>query len=320
MRALITGITGQDGSYLAEFLLNKGYKVFGLVRRTSTVNYWRIEHLLNKIELIEGDLTDSGSLSLALKKSNPDEVYNLAAQSYVATSWNQPVLTGDVTGLGAARMLEAIKQFNPKIKFYQASTSELFGLVRETPQSETTPFYPRSPYAVAKAYAHYMTLNYRESYGMFACAGILFNHESPLRGEEFVTRKISKAVAKIALNKQQKLHLGNLEARRDWGYAPEYVEAMWLMLQAKTPKDYVIATGKTYSVRDLVEMAFKVVDLDYKDYVITDPSLLRPADVPDLCGDSQLAKKDLGWEAKTSLEEIITLMVNADLQRERAKV
>ncbi len=318
MRALITGITGQDGSYLAEFLLKKGYQVYGLVRRSSTANYWRIEQILDKIELIEGDLLDGGSLSLALKKANPDEVYNLAAQSFVATSWNQPVLTGDVTGLGAARMLEATYQFNPRIKFYQASTSELFGLSQETPQKETTLFHPRSPYAAAKAYAHYMTLNYRESYNMFACAGILFNHESPRRGEEFVTRKISKAVARIALGKQKELILGNLEACRDWGYAPEYVEAMWLMLQANKPKDYVIASGETHSVRYLVQQAFNVVNLDYQKYVKTSASFLRPADVPELCGDSSLAKKDLGWEAKTTLKQIITEMVEADLEREKA--
>lgn len=317
MRALITGVTGQDGSYLAELLLEKGYKVYGLVRRSSTANYWRIEHILDKIELIEGDLTDGGSLSLALKKANPDEVYNLAAQSYVATSWNQPVLTGDVTGLGAARLLEAVYQYNPEIKFYQASTSELFGLAKESPQKETTRFYPRSPYAAAKAYAHYMTVNYRESYNMFACAGILFNHESPRRGEEFVTRKISKAVARIELGKQEKLALGNLESKRDWGYAPEYVEAMWLMLQADNPKDYVIASGKTHSVRELVKLAFEVVDKDYRDYVVTDPTFLRPADVPLLCGDSSLAKKELGWEAKTTLKEMITEMVLVDLEREK---
>ncbi len=317
MRALITGITGQDGSYLAEFLLKKGYRVYGLVRRLSTANYWRIEPCLDQIELIEGDLADSGSLLLALKKAKPDEVYNLAAQSFVATSWNQPILTGDITGLGAARMLEACFRFNPKIKFYQASSSELFGLASESPQKETTPFHPRSPYAAAKAYAHYMTVNYRESYQMFCCAGILFNHESPRRGEEFVSRKISQAVAKIALNKQKKLVLGNLEAQRDWGYAPEYIEAMWLMLQNSKPKDYVIATGKTYSVRDLVKMAFEVVDLDYKDYVVSNKAFLRPVDVPELCGDSSLAKKELGWQAKTTLKEIITEMVEADLERER---
>lgn len=317
MRALITGITGQDGSYLVEFLLKKGYQVYGLVRRLSTANYWRIEPYLDQIELIEGDLADSGSLLLALKKAKPDEVYNLAAQSFVATSWNQPILTGDITGLGAARMLEACYRFNPEIKFYQASSSELFGLACESPQKETTPFHPRSPYAAAKAYAHYMTVNYRESYQMFCCAGILFNHESPRRGEEFVSRKVSQAVARIALNKQKKLVLGNLEAQRDWGYAPEYVEAMWLMLQNSKPKDYVIATGKTYSVRDLVRMAFEVVDLDYKDYVVSNKAFMRPADVPELRGDSSLAKKELGWQAKTTLKEIITEMVEADLKRER---
>ncbi|MDD4694466.1 MAG: GDP-mannose 4,6-dehydratase [Firmicutes bacterium] len=319
MRALITGITGQDGSYLAELLLSKGYKVYGLVRRLSTKNYWRIEHLLDKIELIEGDLTDSGSLYLALKKANPIEVYNLAAQSYVATSWTQPILTADVTGLGALRMLEAIHQYDPKVKFYQASTSELFGLALETPQKETTPFHPRSPYGAAKAFAHYMTQNYRESYGMFACSGILFNHESPRRGEEFVTRKVTKAVARIALKKQEKLFLGNLDARRDWGYAPEYVEAMWRMLQVKEPKDYVIATGKTYSVRDLVAKAFGVVGLDYQDYVVIDENMIRPADVPLLMGDSSLAKKELGWEPKVNFDQIISAMVEADLERERTR-
>ncbi|MDD2430945.1 MAG: GDP-mannose 4,6-dehydratase [Firmicutes bacterium] len=319
MRALITGITGQDGSYLAELLLSKGYKVYGLVRRLSTRNYWRIEHLIDKIELIEGDLTDSGSLYLALKKANPIEVYNLAAQSYVATSWTQPILTADVTGLGALRMLEAIHQYDPKVKFYQASTSELFGLALETPQKETTPFHPRSPYGAAKAFAHYMTQNYRESYGMFACSGILFNHESPRRGEEFVTRKVTKAVARIALKKQEKLFLGNLDARRDWGYAPEYVEAMWLMLQVKEPKDYVIATGKTYSVRDLVAKAFEVIGLDYQDYVVIDENMIRPADVPLLMGDSSLAKKELGWEPKVDFDQVISAMVEADLERERTR-
>ena len=319
MRALITGITGQDGSYLAELLLDKGYEVFGLVRRLSTKNYWRIEHILDKIELIEGDITDSGSLLLALKKADPDEVYNLAAQSFVGTSWNQPVLTAEVTGIGALRLLEVILQYNPRIKFYQASTSELFGLAKEVPQKETTPFHPRSPYGVAKAFAHYMTQNYRESYGMFACSGILFNHESPRRGDEFVTRKVTKAVAKIALGKQDKLVLGNLDARRDWGYAPEYVEAMWLMLQADCPRDYVIATGKTYSVRDLAEKAFQVVGLDYRDYVVTDERLIRPAEVPLLVGDSSLAKAELGWEPKVGFEEMIAEMVQVDLEREKAK-
>jgi GDPmannose 4,6-dehydratase len=319
MRALITGITGQDGSYLAELLLDKGYEVFGLVRRLSTKNYWRIEHILDKIELIEGDITDSGSLLLALKKADPDEVYNLAAQSFVGTSWNQPVLTAEVTGIGALRLLEVILQYNPRIKFYQASTSELFGLAKEVPQKETTPFHPRSPYGVAKAFAHYMTQNYRESYGMFACSGILFNHESPRRGDEFVTRNVTKAVAKIALGKQDKLVLGNLDARRDWGYAPEYVEAMWRMLQADCPRDYVIATGKTYSVRDLAEKAFQVVGLDYRDYVVTDERLIRPAEVPLLVGDSSLAKAELGWEPKVGFEEMIAEMVQVDLEREKAK-
>ena len=319
MRALITGITGQDGSYLAELLLDKGYEVFGLVRRLSTKNYWRIEHILDKFELIEGDITDSGSLLLALKKADPDEVYNLAAQSFVGTSWNQPVLTAEVTGIGALRLLEVILQYNPRIKFYQASTSELFGLAKEVPQKETTPFHPRSPYGVAKAFAHYMTQNYRESYGMFACSGILFNHESPRRGDEFVTRKVTKAVAKIALGKQDKLVLGNLDARRDWGYAPEYVEAMWRMLQADCPRDYVIATGKTYSVRDLAEKAFQVVGLDYRDYVVTDERLIIPAEVPLLVGDSSLAKAELGWEPKVGFEEMIAEMVQVDLEREKAK-
>ncbi len=319
MRALITGITGQDGSYLAELLLDKGYEVFGLVRRLSTKNYWRIEHILDKIELIEGDITDSGSLLLALKKADPDEVYNLAAQSFVGTSWNQPVLTAEVTGIGALRLLEVILQYNPRIKFYQASTSELFGLAKEVPQKETTPFHPRSPYGVAKAFAHYMTQNYRESYGMFACSGILFNHESPRRGDEFVTRKVTKTVAKIALGKQDKLVLGNLDARRDWGYAPEYVEAMWRMLQADCPRDYVIATGKTYSVRDLAEKAFQVVGLDYRDYVVTAERLIRPAEVPLLVGDSSLAKAELGWEPKVGFEEMIAEMVQVDLEREKAK-
>ena len=313
-RALITGISGQDGSYLAELLLEKGYKVYGVVRRLSTPNFSRIEHLRDRIELIDGDLCDGMSLVNAIQKSEPSEVYNLAAQSFVATSWQQSVLTGDFTGIGVTRMLEAIRIVNPKIRFYQASSSEMYGKVIETPQKETTPFYPRSPYAVAKVYGHYITLNYRESYGMYAVSGILFNHESPRRGIEFVTRKITDAVARIKAGKQSKLHLGNLDARRDWGYAKDYVEAMYLMLQQKEPDDFVIATGETHSVRDFCELAFRRAGLNYQDHVVLDDRFVRPAEVDLLLGDASKAEQKLGWKPKTNFEELVNLMVDSDLK------
>lgn len=317
-KALITGITGQDGSYLAELLLSKGYKVFGLTRRTSTVNNERIEHIQDKITLVQGDLLDQSSLSAAIVESEPDEVYNLAAQSFVKTSWNQPVLTGEFTALGVTRILEAIRIVNPKIKFYQASSSEMFGQVTETPQKETTRFYPRSPYGVAKVYGHYITLNYKESFDLFASSGILFNHESPRRGLEFVTRKISHTVARISLGLENKLHLGNLDSKRDWGFSGDYVEAMWLMLQQEKPDDYVIATGENHSVQEFVEEAFKVVGItDWKKYVIANnPEHLRPAEVDYLIGDYSKAKKELGWEPKTSFKELVTMMVKADVALE----
>ncbi|GBC82172.1 GDP-mannose 4,6-dehydratase [bacterium HR10] len=312
-RALITGITGQDGSYLAEFLLEKGYKVYGIVRRTSTTNLERIAHLEGEIELIYADLLDENSLIHALKVAEPDEVYNLASQSFVPASWSQPVLTGEFTALGVTRLLDAIRVVNPRIRFYQASSSEMFGEAREVPQNEQTPFHPRSPYGVAKVYGHWITVNYRESYGMFACSGILFNHESPRRGLEFVTRKVTHAVARIKYGLQRELRLGNLEARRDWGYAKDYVEAMWLMLQQDEPDDYVIATGETHSVRELCELAFSYVGLDYRDHVVVDPSLFRPADVNLLVGDASKARRRLGWEPKVRFEELIKMMVEADL-------
>lgn len=314
-RALITGITGQDGSYLAEFLLEKGYKVFGLVRRSSTTNFERLVHLQDKIELLPGDLLDQNSLTSAVKQSNPQEVYNLASQSFVPTSWNQPVLTGQFTGLGVTRMLEAVRAVNPEIRFYQASSSEMFGKVRETPQNEQTPFYPRSPYGVAKLYGHWIAVNYRESYNLFACSGILFNHESPRRGLEFVTRKATYAVARIQRGLQKELRMGNLDVSRDWGFAGDYVKAMWMMLQAPEPEDYVIATGRTHTVRELVELAFGYVGLNYQDYVKVDPAFLRPAEVDHLCGDWSKAKKKLGWQPETTFEELIHMMVDADLER-----
>lgn len=318
-KALITGITGQDGSYLAEFLLEKGYKVFGLTRRTSTINNERIAHIEDKIQLIQGDLLDQSSLTSALLETEPDEVYNLAAQSFVKTSWNQPVLTGEFTALGVTRMLEAIRAVNKKIKFYQASSSEMFGKVTETPQRETTRFYPRSPYGVAKVYGHYITVNYRESFDLFAVSGILFNHESERRGLEFVTRKISHAAARISLGKQEKLELGNLSAKRDWGYAQDYVEAMWLMLQQPQPDDYVIATGENHSVREFVELAFETVGIDnWKKYIEADKSQhLRPAEVDHLIGDFSKARKVLGWKPKTSFRQLVITMVQADLKREK---
>lgn len=318
-KALITGITGQDGSYLAELLLEKGYEVFGLTRRTSTVNNERIKHIQEKITLLQGDLLDQSSLAAAVNDAQPDEVYNLAAQSFVKTSWNQPVLTGEFTAIGVVRMLEAIRTVNPKIKFYQASSSEMFGKVTETPQKETTRFHPRSPYGVAKVYGHYITLNYRESYDMFACSGILFNHESPRRGLEFVTRKISHAVARVSLGKQKDLELGNLDAKRDWGFAGDYVEAMWLMLQQDKADDYVISTGETHSVREFVEIAFNAVGItDWDKYVISDkPEFLRPAEVDYLIGDSSKAEKELGWTSKTSFKELVEMMVRSDVEAEK---
>jgi GDPmannose 4,6-dehydratase len=316
-KALITGITGQDGSYLAEFLLEKGYSVYGVTRRTSTPNYDRIKDIVDKIELVQGDLLDQHSLTMAIQEVQPDEVYNLAAQSFVPTSWNQPVLTGEFTALGVTRALEAVRLAKPDVKFYQASSSEMFGQVRETPQDEETPFYPRSPYGVAKAYGHWITVNYRESYDLFACSGILFNHESPRRGLEFVTRKITHAVARIKLGKQDRLKLGNLEAKRDWGYAKEYVEAMWMMLQQDKPDDYVIGTGETHSVREFVEAAFAVVDLDWQKFVdFDDKAFMRPAEVELLVADPQKAKKELGWEFKTNYSQLAEIMVKADLERE----
>ncbi len=313
-RALITGITGQDGSYLAEFLLSQGYEVFGLVRRTSTVNFNRIEHIQEKINLIPGDMLDQTSLQLALQQCEPHEVYNLAAQSFVQTSWTQPVFTGDVTALGVTRLLDAIRHVDPNIRFYQASSSEMFGKVREVPQRETTPFYPRSPYGVAKVYGHWITINYRESYGLHATSGILFNHESPRRGIEFVTRKVTYNVAKIKLGMAKELRLGNLDARRDWGFAGDYVRAMWLMLQQDEPTDYVIATGETHSVEELVTVAFEYVGLDWHDYVVQDPRFMRPAEVDLLVGDASKAGKVLGWEPQVSFEQLIHMMIDADLK------
>ncbi len=317
-RALITGITGQDGSYLAEFLLEKGYRVFGMVRRTSTVNFERIQHIQDKIELVQGDLLDQVSLIQILQQCRPHEVYNLAAQSFVPTSFQQPVLTGECTALGVTRMLDAIRIVDPSIRFYQASSSEMFGKVREVPQNEQTPFYPRSPYGVAKVYGHWITVNYRESYNLFACSGILFNHESPRRGLEFVTRKVSHGVARIKLGLDKELRLGNLEARRDWGYAGDYVRAMWLMLQQDQPDDYVIATGETHSVRELCEVAFSYVGLDYRDFVRVDPQYFRPAEVDLLVGDASKARARLGWEPTVTFKELVQMMVEADLERLRS--
>jgi GDPmannose 4,6-dehydratase len=312
--ALITGITGQDGSYLAELLLEKGYKVYGLIRRLSTPNLSRIDHILDKIELIEGDLTDQSSINNALKESIPNEVYNLAAQSFVATSWNQPVLTGDVTGLGTVRILEGVRHVCPDAHVYQASSSEMFGKVNETPQNENTKFYPRSPYGFAKLYAYWACINYRESYGMHASNGILFNHESPRRGIEFVTRKITDGVARIYHDLSSELRLGNLDAKRDWGYAGDYVKAMWLMLQQKEPDDYVVATGETHTVGEFAELAFREVDLDWKDYVIVDTKFIRPAEVNILQGDASKARRVLGWRPEVTFEELIKMMVEADIK------
>ena len=312
-RALITGITGQDGSYLAEFLLEQGYEVFGLVRRTSTLNFERIKHIQEQINLVPGDLTDLTSLLYVLRESQPAEIYNLAAQSFVPASWAQPVLTGDVTAIGVTRILDAVRAINPEIRFYQASSSEMFGKVQAVPQNEKTPFYPRSPYGVAKVYGHWITVNYRESYNLHATSGILFNHESPRRGLEFVTRKVSYQVARIKLGLANELRIGNLDAQRDWGYAGDYVQAMWMMLQQDAPDDYVIATGKTHSVERLLEVAVGSVDLDWKNYTVQDERFMRPAEVDLLVGDASKAKTQLGWEPAVSFEALVQLMVEADL-------
>ncbi len=314
-RALITGITGQDGAYLAQFLLDQGYEVHGMVRRASTEGFERMEHLRPRLHLHQADLLDQLSIVTLLAAVRPHEVYNLAAQSFVPTSFSQPLLTAEFTGLGVTRGLEAIRLVDPTVRFYQASSSEMFGRVREEPQNENTPFWPRSPYGVAKVYGHWITVNYRESYGMFACSGILFNHESPLRGKEFVTRKVSDGVARIKLGVQSKLKLGNLDAQRDWGFAGDYVEAMWLMLQQPEPEDYVIATGVKHSVRDLVETAFGHVGLNWQDHVEVDTSLLRPAEVNTLCGDATKARTRLGWTPKVDFAGLVTMMVDADLER-----
>ena len=311
-KALITGITGQDGSYLAELLLSKGYEVYGMVRRSSTENFGRIEHIRDKIKLLQADLLDQFSIISAVKESNPDEIYNLAAQSFVPTSWDQPVLTGEFTALGVTRILESIRHVNKEIKFYQASSSEMFGKVMEVPQKETTPFYPRSPYGVAKAYGHYITVNYRESYNIFASSGILFNHESPRRGLEFVTRKVTYNAVRIKLGLADYISLGNLDAKRDWGFAGDYVEAMWLMLQQEKPDNYVVATGETHTVEELVKVAFDYLNLDWKKHVKIDPKFIRPAEVELLIGDSTKAKKELGWSPQHSFEGLIKMMVDAD--------
>ena len=312
MRALVTGITGQDGSYLAEFLLDKGYEVYGMVRRSSVENFNRIEHIRDKLKFVQADLLDQLSIIDAIKESRPDEIYNLGAMSFIPISWKQPVLTGEFTGLGVTRMLEAVRHMNKNVKFYQASSSEMFGKVREIPQNEKTPFYPRSPYGVAKVYGHYMTVNYRESYDMFACSGILFNHESPRRGLEFVTKKVTYGAAKIKLGLADSLYLGNLDAKRDWGYAEDYIEAMWLMLQQNTPEDYVISTGETHSVKEWVEASFRCLDLDWRKYVKIDKRFIRPVDVDLLVGDSSKAEKKLGWKTKVSFDELVKIMVEYD--------
>ena len=318
-RALITGVTGQDGSYLAELLLAKGYEVVGVVRRTSHHSYERIEHLLERIEVVAADLLDQHSLTVVLQDTRPDEVYNLAAQSYVPTSWTQPVLTGEFTALGVTRILEAIRLVHPTARFYQASSSEMFGRVTETPQRETTSFYPRSPYGVAKVYGHWITVNYRESYNLYAVSGILFNHESPRRGIEFVTRKVTDGVARIKLGLARQISLGNLDARRDWGFAGDYVDAMWRMLQQPSPQDYVIGTGRTHSVRELVEAAFSHVGLDWQKHVVTDPRFMRPAEVDLLLADPTKAKQDLGWTPRVDFKQLIAMMVDADLERLSAR-
>jgi GDPmannose 4,6-dehydratase len=314
-RALITGITGQDGSYLAELLLEKGYEVHGMVRRSSTENFERIAHLVDRIGLVQADLLDPTSLVEALEETRPSELYNLGAQSFVPTSWKQPVLTAEFTAVGVTRMLEAIRRVDPDIRFYQASSSEMFGKVREVPQNEQTPFYPRSPYGVAKVYGHFITVNYRESYGLYAVSGILFNHESPRRGLEFVTRKITDGVARIKLRLAEELRLGNLDATRDWGFAGDYVEAMWLMLQAGEPEDYVISTGEEHSVREFAELAFEHAGVDMDKHVVVDPEFLRPAEVDHLVGDATKAREQLGWEPRVSFRELVELMVDADVER-----
>ena len=319
-RAIITGITGQDGSYLAELLLDKGYEVYGLVRRSSTEKFERINHIKDRLHLIQADLADQVSLLEAIDDIRPREVYNLAAQSFVPVSWNQPLLTGDITALGVTRLLEAVRKVSKDIRVYQASSSEMFGHVRETPQTETTPFYPRSPYGVAKVYGHWITINYRESYDMYACSGILFNHESPRRGLEFVTRKITDGVARIKLGLNKELRLGNLEAKRDWGFAGDYVRAMWLMLQQDIPDDYVIATEETHSVREFCELAFGRVDLDYNDFVTVDPKFYRPAEVELLLGDCTKAKEKMGWERECSFADLVNRMVDADMDRVQAEL
>ncbi|HYC51233.1 MAG TPA: GDP-mannose 4,6-dehydratase [Gemmatimonadaceae bacterium] len=315
--ALVTGITGQDGSYLAEFLLDKGYRVVGMVRRSSTTPYERIGHLVDRVELVSADLLDQTSLTDAIHDTMPDEIYNLAAQSFVQASWPQPVLTGEFTALGVTRMLEAMKKAAPRARFYQASSSEMFGKVHESPQTEDTPFYPRSPYGVAKVYGHWITVNYRESFGLYAVSGILFNHESPRRGTEFVTRKVSDAVARIKLGQQKEVRLGNLEARRDWGFAGDYVEAMWMMLQQDVPDDFVIGTGDTRTVRELCEVAFNHVGLDYREHVVQDPKFFRPAEVDLLVADASKAREKLGWTPKVTFHELVRMMVDADLERHR---
>jgi len=319
--AFITGLTGQDGSYLADLLLSKDYTVYGLIRRLSTPNLWRIEHILDDINIIEGDMTDQTSLVKALKIAQPDEIYNLAAQSFVGTSWTQPVLTGNINGLGVVRLLDVVHSIGLDTKVYQASTSEMFGKIRESPQNENTPFYPRSPYGVAKVYAHWICVNYRESYNMFISSGILFNHESPRRGIEFVTRKITDGVARIHLGLKKEIVLGNLDAKRDWGYAEDYVYAMWLMLQQSDPDDFVIASGKNHSIRDLVKIAFKEIGIDdWEKYIKTDPKFIRPTDVDVLLGDASKAKKILGWETKVTFEEMIKKMVQIDIERVKSEI
>ena len=316
-RALITGITGQDGSYLAELLLDKGYDVFGMTRRSSTNSFDRIAHIIDRITLLSGDLLDEHSITSTIREAQPDEIYNLAAQSFVPTSWSQPVLTAEFTAVGVVRLLEAMRASKPDARFYQASSSEMFGKVQETPQTETTPFYPRSPYGVAKVYGHWITVNYRESYGLFACSGILFNHEAPRRGLEFVTRKVTDAVARIKLGLATELRMGNLDAKRDWGFAGDYVRAMWLMLQQDEPDDYVIATGQTRTVQELVETAFGHAGLDWRKHVVIDPKFIRPAEVDILVGDASKAKKKLGWEPTVTFDQMIAQMVEADLERHR---
>jgi GDPmannose 4,6-dehydratase len=315
--ALITGVTGQDGSYLAEFLLSKGYEVVGMVRRSSTVTCERIQHIQDDLTIVQGDLHDQSSLVALLEEYKPDEVYNLAAQSFVATSWSQAVLTGEVTAMGVTRMLESIRLVNPQARFYQASSSEMFGKVVETPQRETTSFYPRSPYGVAKVYGHWITVNYRESYNLFAVSGILFNHESPRRGLEFVTRKISNGVARIKLGLDKELHLGNLDAQRDWGFAGEYVQAMWHMLQQERPEDFVVGTGETHSVREFCELAFNHVGLNYQDYIVKDPRFMRLSEVDRLVADSAKARQKLGWSPRVGFKDLVAMMIEADLKRLR---